>query len=89
MKVGHQDVDATKRVPGSDEDIRLAGKRSEPPVRLDRALDELPEKFRLVLMLSAIEGHTLDEISRLLDVPTGTVKSRLFFARRKLAERMK
>ena len=57
--------------------------------RLDRALDELPEKFRLVLILSAIEGRTLQEISRLLDVPTGTVKSRLFFGRKKLAEKLK
>jgi RNA polymerase sigma-70 factor (ECF subfamily) len=57
--------------------------------RLDRALDELPEKFRLVLILSAIEGHTLEEVSRLLEIPMGTVKSRLFFARKKLAEKLK
>jgi RNA polymerase sigma-70 factor (ECF subfamily) len=57
--------------------------------RLDRALDQLPEKFRLVLILCAIEGHTLEEISRLLHVPMGTVKSRLFFARKKLAEKLK
>jgi RNA polymerase sigma-70 factor (ECF subfamily) len=62
---------------------------SEFQARLDRALDELPEKFRLVLILSAIEGHTLEEISRLLEIPMGTVKSRLFFARKKLAEKLK
>jgi RNA polymerase sigma-70 factor (ECF subfamily) len=62
---------------------------SEFQSRLERALDELPEKFRLVLILSAIEGHTLEEVSRLLEIPMGTVKSRLFFARKKLAERLK
>ena len=62
---------------------------NEFQARLDRALDQLPEKLRLVLILSAIEGHTLEEISRLLDVPTGTVKSRLFFGRKKLAEKLK
>jgi RNA polymerase sigma-70 factor, ECF subfamily len=57
--------------------------------RLANALDELPEKFRLVLILSAMEGYTLEEISRLLGIPMGTVKSRLFFARKKLAEKLK
>lgn len=62
---------------------------SEFQGRLERALDDLPEKFRLVLILSAIQGHTLEEIARLVDVPIGTVKSRLFFARKKLAEKLK
>ncbi len=56
--------------------------------RLERALDELPEKLRLVLLLAAIEGYTLEEVSALLGVPTGTVKSRLFFARKQLAEKL-
>ena len=62
---------------------------SEFQGRLERALDDLPEKFRLVLILSAMEGHTLEEIARLVDIPIGTVKSRLFFARKKLAEKLK
>ena len=56
---------------------------------LEAALSELPDKLRLVLLLSAIEGHSLDEISTLLGVPVGTVKSRLFFARKKLAEKLR
>lgn len=62
---------------------------SEFQARLEGALEELPEKFRILVILSAIQGHTLEEISRLLDVPMGTVKSRLFFARKKLAEKLK
>ena len=57
--------------------------------RLGSALEDLPEKFRLVLILSAIQGYTLEEVSRLLDIPMGTVKSRLFFARKRLAEKLK
>ena len=53
------------------------------------ALDELPEKQRLVLLLAAMEGHTLDEVSVLLAIPVGTVKSRLFFARKTLAEKLR
>jgi len=62
---------------------------NEFQARLERALDELPEKLRQVLILSAIQGYTLEEISRLLEIPTGTVKSRLFFARKQLAEKLK
>jgi RNA polymerase sigma-70 factor, ECF subfamily len=62
---------------------------NEFQARLERELDQLPEKFRLVLILSAIQGHTVEEVSRLLEIPMGTVKSRLFFARKKLAEKLK
>jgi RNA polymerase sigma-70 factor (ECF subfamily) len=51
-----------------------------------RAIDALPEKLRVVVVLSAIEEHDLLEVARLLDVPVGTVKSRLFNARKALAE---
>lgn len=58
-------------------------------LRVDRAVDQLPEKLRLVLLLSAIEGHSLEEVATLLNIPVGTVKSRLFFARKQLAEKLR
>jgi RNA polymerase sigma-70 factor (ECF subfamily) len=57
--------------------------------QLESAVEGLPEKLRLVLLLSAMEGHTLDEVASLLSVPVGTVKSRLFFARKQLAEKLR
>jgi len=63
--------------------------RSQFAERLDRALSELPEKLRLVLLLSAMQGHTLEEVAVLLGVPLGTVKSRLFFARKQLAAKLR
>jgi RNA polymerase sigma-70 factor, ECF subfamily len=62
---------------------------SEFQARLDRAMDELSPKLRLVLVLSAIEGHTGDEVAAMLGLPAGTVKSRLFFARKQLAEKLR
>ncbi len=56
---------------------------------LDRALEELPGKLRLVLLLSAMEGHTIDDIASMVGVPAGTVKSRIFIARKKLAEKLR
>ncbi len=51
-------------------------------------VDKLSEKLRIVVVLAAIEGHDLAEVARLLALPVGTVKSRLFHARRTLAERL-
>jgi len=62
---------------------------SEFQQHLERAIAELPEKLRLVLLLSAMDGHSLDEVAVLLAIPVGTVKSRLFFARKKLAEKLR
>ena len=52
------------------------------------AIDSLPDKLRIVIVLAGIEGHDTNEVARLLDVPQGTVKSRLFLARRRLKEQL-
>jgi len=62
---------------------------SEFQARFDGAMDELPEKLRLVLLLAAMEGHTLEEVAGMLSLPVGTVKSRLFVGRKKLAEKLR
>jgi RNA polymerase sigma-70 factor, ECF subfamily len=49
----------------------------------------LPEKSRLIFVLSAIGGHSLEEVAELLQVPLGTVKSRLYTARKRLAEKLR
>src|SRR5438552_8512197 len=61
----------------------------ELQARLDNALAELPEKLRLVLLLAAMEGHTIEEIAGMLGISTGTVKSRIFYARKQLAEKLR
>jgi RNA polymerase sigma-70 factor, ECF subfamily len=62
---------------------------SEFQEHLDRAIEELPEKQRLVLLLAAMQGHSLEEVAEMLGLPMGTVKSRLFFARKQLAEKLR
>ena len=53
-----------------------------------RALDELPEDFRLVVVLCDIEGLSYKEISDVLNCPVGTVMSRLYRARRLLERKL-
>ena len=47
-------------------------------------MDELPEKHRLVLLLAAMQGHSLEEVAEMLGLPVGTVKSRVYYALRAL-----
>ena len=53
-----------------------------------RAIDTLPEQFRETVVLSDVEGMSYEEIARVLEVPVGTVKSRLFRARRMLQQKL-
>jgi RNA polymerase sigma-70 factor, ECF subfamily len=54
--------------------------------QLWEAIDALPEKLRIVTILAAIEGHDIAETARLLRLPEGTVKSRLFLGRKRLKD---
>jgi RNA polymerase sigma factor (sigma-70 family) len=54
-----------------------------------RLLDRLPEKKRTVFVLHEIEGLSPAEISEMVDAPVLTVRTRLFYARRELAEMMR
>lgn len=53
------------------------------------ALNSLPVDFRTVILLCDIEEFTYEEISKIIDVPIGTVRSRLFRARNMLKEKLK
>ena len=53
-----------------------------------RALDELPEEFRLVVIMALVEGLRYKEIAGALDCPVGTVMSRLYRGRQMLRRRL-
>ena len=52
------------------------------------AIDALPEQFRLAVILSDIEGFTYAEMADIMDVPMGTVMSRLHRGRKALQKRL-
>ncbi len=52
------------------------------------AINSLPVDFRVVILLCDIEGFTYEEISKIVDIPIGTVRSRLHRARNMLKEKL-
>jgi RNA polymerase sigma-70 factor (ECF subfamily) len=57
--------------------------------KLWQAIDALPEKLRIVIVMAGIEEHDVREVAALLRLPEGTVKSRLFLARKRLKESLR
>ena len=53
---------------------------------IETALQELSPEFRAAVILVDLQGMSLEQASDTLDVPTGTIKSRLFRARKQLAQ---
>ena len=63
--------------------------QAEAIQRLQAALKEIPEEFRQPLILKELDGMSYEEIGHIMDVPIGTVRSRIFRARQELLERLK
>lgn len=68
----------------ADSNPRKAVIRRELMARVEEALATLPEYHRQVIVLREIEGLSYEEMAEALDVPKGTIMSRLFHARRKM-----
>ena len=74
--------------PASPDNPRGSLERHESQDRFERAIASLPPKHRAVLALREIEGLSYDEIAAQLGIAPGTVMSRLFNARRQLAQKL-
>ena len=74
---------------GHEDSAEAHAARAELRSRVAEAVAALPEKLRLVTVLVAIQEQDLASVARLLELPEGTVKSRLHRARKELAERLR
>ncbi len=61
---------------------------NERIIRVRRALENLPPKHRAVLALRELEGLSYEEIASAMKIPSGTVMSRIYHARRVLAKKL-
>ena len=78
---------------GEDTQLDVADESQSPELLLDRkltrdsvrrGLDSLPPDYRQILLLREIQGLSYDEIAQALSLEVGTVKSRIFRARKRL-----
>jgi RNA polymerase sigma-70 factor, ECF subfamily len=67
-------------------EVAITRRETEPDLklRLARAIDALPEGYRMVFVMHDVEGYTHEEIGSSLGIQTGTSKAQLFRAREKL-----
>ena len=79
--VGIEEAETVAASPASDDPLEKS--------RLVQALETLPKEARAVLMLVVVEGHSYQEVADMLDIPLGTVMSRLSRARQALREKMR
>jgi RNA polymerase sigma-70 factor (ECF subfamily) len=63
--------------------------RKEVLLKLQEAIDELPDYHRDVILMREVGGMSYSEMARAMKVSKGTIMSRLFHARRKVKEKMK
>lgn len=79
-------ITAAEEKDGGGPDI---SERLETRQRVDRLLDGLDERDRLMLILKEVEGFAVEEIAEVLDLNANTVKVRLFRARRRIVNRVR
>jgi RNA polymerase sigma-70 factor (ECF subfamily) len=76
-----------------DKDHAMAGLAADDPEpesdpELRQALERLPERYKSAIVLHYLTGYKLEEIAKILGVPEGTVKNRLFRGRELLKRRL-
>ena len=59
-----------------------------PEAEVKEAIESLPENFRMAVLLADVEGFAYKEIAEILDIPIGTVMSRLHRGRKMLQKRL-
>jgi RNA polymerase sigma factor (sigma-70 family) len=73
----------------STSDLRIEAVQDMIGDEVAMALNGLPVDFRTVIILCDIEGFTYEEMAKILDIPIGTVRSRLHRARNLLKEKLR
>jgi RNA polymerase sigma-70 factor (ECF subfamily) len=93
-KVDYQEVETTYNSEESADTNHTVDLRSDTVQdmigdEVANALNALPVDFRTVIILCDIEGFTYEEMAKILDIPIGTVRSRLHRARNLLKEKLR
>jgi len=83
------DDDDAAQIPDSADTPEVVTMKEDKGAALRRFVDALPEQHRTVIDLAYYHGQSVTEIGEVLDIPVATVKTRMFYARKKLGEALK
>jgi RNA polymerase sigma-70 factor (ECF subfamily) len=83
------DDDDAAQVPDSADTPEVVTMKEDKAAALRRFVNALPEEHRTVIDLAYYHGQSVTEIGEVLNIPVATVKTRMFYARKKLGEALK
>ncbi|MCF6121442.1 sigma-70 family RNA polymerase sigma factor [Mesorhizobium muleiense] len=83
------DDDDAAQVPDGADTPEVVTMKEDKGAALRRFIDALPEEHRTVIDLAYYHGQSVSEIGEVLGIPVATVKTRMFYARKKLGEALK
>ena len=83
------DEEAAAAVPDTADTPEVAVMKDDKATALRRMVNALPEEHRTVIDLAYYHAKSVTEIAEILSIPVATVKTRMFYARKKLGEALK
>ncbi|KRB34640.1 RNA polymerase subunit sigma [Mesorhizobium sp. Root695] len=83
------DDEAAAAVPDGADTPEVVTMKEDKAAALRRFVNALPDEHRVVIDLAYYHGQSVSEIGEVLDIPVATVKTRMFYARKKLGEALK
>ena len=84
----YESDDVLEGLPDTADGPEALAERSQMMERLSSQIGELSSELQQILMLVAVDGLSYDEAAVMLEIPVGTVRSRLFRAREQIKERL-
>ena len=79
---------SASHTPDQGKSAEISALENLPDSDIKRALNEIPEEFRMAVYLADVEGFSYKEIAEIVGVPAGTVMSRLHRGRKQLREKL-
>jgi len=83
------DDEAAAAIPDTADTPEVAAMKQDKGAALRGFVDALPEEHRTVIDLAYYHAKSVSEIAEILSIPVATVKTRMFYARKKLGEALK
>lgn len=83
------DEDQAREIPDGDDDPEVVAQKTDKSAIMRRCLDGLSGEHRAVIDLVYYQEQSIAEVSAVLGIPEATVKTRMFYARKRLGELLK